>query len=88
MCKWLKYKRELCLSTPLSCISLSHTSLIQRGWGSQVAQHSKALHFSARGIPTDPDSFPGCITTGRDWESHRAAHNWPSVVWVRVWPPL
>ena len=34
------------------------------------------------------DSFivPGCITTGRDWESHRAAHNWPSVVQVRVWP--
>ena len=26
----------------------------------------------------------GCITTGRDWESHRAARNWPSI--VRVWP--
>ena len=27
---------------------------------------------------------PGCITTGCDWESHRPAHNWPSVVWI--WP--
>ena len=24
--------------------------------------------------------------TSRDWESHRAAHNWPSVDRVRVWP--
>ena len=29
-------------------------------------------------------SNPGCITTGHEWESHRAVHNWPSV--VRVWP--
>ena len=40
--------------------------------GSRVAQRSKALHLSARGVTTDPGLIPGCITTGRDWESHRA----------------
>ena len=50
-------------------------------WGSQVAQRSKALHLNARDVP---GSNPGCIISGRDWESHRAAHNCPSV--VRVWP--
>jgi hypothetical protein len=52
------------------------------------ALRSKALHLSDKGVTTDPGLFPGCITTGRDWESHRAAHNWPSVVEVRVWPGL
>jgi hypothetical protein len=52
--------------------------------GSGVVQRSKALHLRARGITTDPGLIPGCITTGCDWESHRLAHNWPSV--VRVWP--
>ena len=46
--------------------------------GSRVAQH-----LSARGVTTVPGSDPGCITMGRVWESHRAAHNWPSV--IRVW---
>jgi hypothetical protein len=46
---------------------------------------SKALHLSAKGVTTDPGSIPGCITTGSDWQSHTAAHNWPSVVRVRVW---
>ena len=56
------------------------------GWdlGYRVAQWSKALYLSARGIPTVPGSNPGCITFGCDWESHRAAHIWPSA--VRVWP--
>ena len=54
--------------------------------GALVAQWSKVLHLSARGVATDPGSIPGCITTGRDWESHRAVHNWPSVAQVRVWP--
>jgi hypothetical protein len=54
--------------------------------GSRVAQRSKALHLSARGVTTDPGRIPGCITTGRDWESHRVAQNWSSVVRVRVWP--
>ena len=31
-----------------------------------------------------PGSNPGCITPGYDWVSHRAAHNWPSV--IQVWP--
>jgi hypothetical protein len=42
-----------------------------------------SLYCSARGVTTDPDSIPGRITTGRDQESHRAVHNWPSVVQVR-----
>jgi hypothetical protein len=28
-------------------------------------------------------TIPGCITTGCDQESHRAAYNWPSVVRIR-----
>jgi hypothetical protein len=44
-----------------------------------VAQQSKALHHSAIGVTTDPGSILGCITTGSDRESHRAAHNWPSI---------
>jgi hypothetical protein len=36
-------------------------------------QQSKALHHSARGVTTDLGSIPGCITTGRDRESHRVA---------------
>ena len=38
-----------------------------------VVQRSKALHLSARGVTTVPGSNPGCITSDRDWESHRAA---------------
>uniref|UniRef100_A0A8C7I0G3 G protein-coupled receptor 155 n=1 Tax=Oncorhynchus kisutch TaxID=8019 RepID=A0A8C7I0G3_ONCKI len=49
-------------------------------WASRVVQSSNALHHSARGVTTDP----GSIITGCDRESHRVAHNWPSV--VRVWP--
>ena len=34
-------------------------------------------------VPTTvPGLNPGCITSGCDWESHRAAHNWPSVARV------
>jgi hypothetical protein len=44
----------------------------------------KALYLSTSGVITDPGSTTGGIATGRDWESHRAAHNWPSV--VRVCP--
>ena len=36
--------------------------------GSRVAQRSKALHLSARGVTTDPGLIPGGITTGRDWD--------------------
>jgi hypothetical protein len=50
--------------------------------GSRVAQRSKALHLSVCSITTVPGLNPGCITSGRDWESHTAAHNWPSVVWL------
>ena len=42
-----------------------------------VVQRSKALHLSARGGTTDPGSIPGCITTGRDRESHSEVHNGP-----------
>ena len=47
-----------------------------------MAQRSKALHLIAIGVTTDPGS--DYLTTGRDLESHRAAHNWPTV--VRGWP--
>ena len=47
---------------------------------SRVAQHR-----SAGGGTTDPGAITDCFTTGRDWESHRVANNWPSVVQVRVW---
>jgi hypothetical protein len=50
--------------------------------GSRVVQQSNALHLSARGVTTDPGSIPGCVTTGHDQETHRAAHNWPSIVRV------
>jgi hypothetical protein len=46
----------------------------------RVAQRSKALHQSTSGVTTDLGSIQGCITTGCDRESHRAAHNWPTVV--------
>ena len=45
--------------------------------------HSGLRHCISE-VSLQTGSIPGCITTGRDWESHRAAHNWPSV--VRVWP--
>ena len=48
-----------------------------------MVQRSKALHRSDRGVTTDPGSISGCITTGRDRESHRAAHNLPSIIRVR-----
>ena len=51
-----------------------------------MAQRSKALHLSARGVTTDPGSIPSCSTTRSDLESHMAAHNWPSIVLARVWP--
>ena len=51
-----------------------------------MALRSKALHVSARGVTTDPGSIPGCIITGHDWESHRAADNWPNVAQFKVWP--
>jgi hypothetical protein len=43
-----------------------------------VAQRSKALHLSARGVTKNPGLILGCITTDCDWESHRAVHNWPA----------
>uniref|UniRef100_A0A8C8FBF2 RRM domain-containing protein n=1 Tax=Oncorhynchus tshawytscha TaxID=74940 RepID=A0A8C8FBF2_ONCTS len=48
-----------------------HPALIADS-GPRVAQRSKALQSLVR------------ITSGRDWESHRDAHNWPSI--VCVWP--
>ena len=53
--------------------------------GSQVGQQSKALHLSARGVTTVPGSNPGWITSGCDLESHRAAHNWLSIVSVLLY---
>ena len=47
----------------------------------EVETHWTGLN--ARGVTTDPGSFPGCATTGRGRESHRMVHNLPSVVRVR-----
>ena len=47
--------------------------------GLHVAQRSKALHLSARGVTTVPGSKPGCITSVCDWQSHKAVYNWPSI---------
>ena len=69
-------------------LNLLHTSGNQSGrlvsMGSRVAQWSKALHLSDRGVTTDPGLISGCITICCDCESHRGVHNWPSVVWVRL----
>ena len=62
-----------------SCNSLKVAS-VGASW---VAQWSEALHYSAWGVTADPGLIPGCVTSGREGESHRAAHNCPSVVWVR-----
>ena len=43
----------------------------------RVAQLSNALHLCAGGVTTVPGSIPGCITSGRNWESQ-------SVVWGRL----
>ena len=43
--------------------------------GIKLQLAGRALHLGARGVNTDPGLIPGCITTGRDWESQRAAHN-------------
>ena len=50
--------------------------------GSRVAQWSKTLLLNARGVTVVPGLNPGCIPSGCDWESHKAAHNWPSVAGV------
>jgi hypothetical protein len=56
--------------------------------GYRVVQRSKALYLSARGVSIVPSIVPslnpGCVTSGRDWEFHNVAHNWPNGVWV--WP--
>ena len=81
-----------CLAGPVFTVSQSRSADLIRCpspfiiLGSWVAQRSKALHLSAKCVTTDLGSITGCITTGRDWESHRAVHNWSSVVLVRVWP--
>ena len=56
------------------CIVLFYIDV--RLWASRVVQRSKALNRSARGVTTDLGLTRGCITTGREWESHRAVHNW------------
>ena len=60
-------------------------NLLNPFWDFRVAQRSKVLHLSARGITTDPGLIPGCITTGRGRETHSVVHNWPSIVRVRGW---
>ena len=42
----------------------------------------KALHRSAWGVTTDLGLISGCVTAGRDRETHEAAYNLPSFVLV------
>jgi hypothetical protein len=70
-------------SATISVKPSTHTLQFDAFNRSCVVQRSKALHLSARGVTTDPGSILGCITTGRDRESHSAAHFWLSVVRVR-----
>ena len=51
---------------------------------SRVAQQSKALHLSAKGVTTVPGLNPGCITSGCDCAPPYVTPNQPSV--VQVWP--
>ena len=46
---------------------------------SRVAQWSKALR-STSCATRDPGSSPGSVAAGRDWETHGAAYNWPSII--------
>ena len=66
------YLKDQCIQTAIFYIILDHCS--------RVPQWSKTLHLSARGVTAVPGLNPGCITSGRDWESHREAHNWPRVI--------
>ena len=56
--------------------------MVQDILGALVAQQSKALHLSARGVTR----FQAASQLAVMGESYRAVHNWPSVVRVRVWP--
>jgi hypothetical protein len=54
--------------------NVDYFKIVEAWWNPQcpqVVQQSNALHLSARGITTVPGSNPGCITSSRDWESHR-----------------
>ena len=51
--------------------------------GSQVARGLRHCITVIEESLGEPGSIPGCITSGRDQESHRVAHNWPSIVQVR-----
>jgi hypothetical protein len=43
-------------------------------------EQNNIQYTTSIGVTTDLGSIPGCITTSCDRESHRAAHNWLSVV--------
>ena len=49
-----------------------HLRLLSLSQGIIRTQRSKALHFSAKGVTIVPGSNPGCITSGRNQESHGA----------------
>jgi hypothetical protein len=50
---------------------------------SRMMYWSKALHRNASCATRDPGSSPASVTAGHNRETHGAAHNWPSVVWVK-----
>ncbi|XP_070299360.1 uncharacterized protein [Salvelinus sp. IW2-2015] len=59
-------------------------ALTSRPGGQNVLEESQTTktldHRTRRDDCHLSQPHPGFITSGRDWESHRVAHNWPSVV--------
>jgi hypothetical protein len=58
----MRYRAQF--GMPPEALQLRHTL---SSLDSRVAQRSKALHLSAKGVTTIPGSNPGCITSVRDW---------------------
>ena len=80
---WKHSRSGLWRPLPLQSLMAPYSLCSALHLGSRVAQQFKALHLNARGATTVPGLNPSCITSGCDLKSHRAAHNWPSV--VQVW---
>ena len=70
----------LCTSLVLTCYNKNQPCITSRDnadddAGSRVARWSKTpLSVQKASVTAVPGSNPGCIISGRDWESHSAAH--------------
>ena len=87
MCMWpIKFDLiwHLILAVICPSNSLSHSlCVISVKFGLELAPewHSSLRHCISvqEGVTTVPGLNPSFITPGRDWESHRVAHNWKGV---------